>query len=395
MRILHTADWHLGKTLEGRSRLPEQEDVLNEMVEIVKDDQIDLIVMAGDVYDTVNPPAAAEQLFYDSIVRLTQNGRIPIAVISGNHDSPDRLMASHPIAEKYGIHLYGLPRLEPLKLRVGRDEEEAIIIPFSYPSESRLKQALTAEADEGRLQKAYSAVIRSMMEQASKAFSAHSVNLIMSHLYTLGGAESDSERPVQVGGAYTVDPSAFDVGAHYTALGHLHRPQNVKGPSLVRYSGSPLAYSFSEAGQAKSVTIIEAAAGQPVRYEERFLRSGKPLVAWDAKNGLQQVYSWLEEGIDADAWIDLKIHLTDALTLEDIHKLRSLHSGIIHIRPIFPEMERQDAPGQRLALPLDELFRRFYSRQTGGGEASDELIRLFMELASRDEEDETALEGIG
>ncbi|MER2141445.1 MAG: exonuclease subunit SbcD, partial [Priestia megaterium] len=109
MRLLHTADWHLGRTLEGRSRLAEQAQFLDELADIVEEEKVDAILMAGDAFDTVNPPAAAEQLFYESMSRLSNNGKRPIIVIAGNHDNPDRLSAASPLAVHQNITLLGLP----------------------------------------------------------------------------------------------------------------------------------------------------------------------------------------------------------------------------------------------------------------------------------------------
>lgn len=213
----------------------------------------------------------------------------------------------------------------------------------------------------------------------------------MSHIYVLGGVESDSERPIQVGGAYTVDPSALDCGAQYTALGHLHRAQRVKGGGMIRYSGSPLAYSFSEAGQAKSVALIDVAPGGEPVFEEIYLRCGRPLVNWKSSGGLQEVYGWLDEGRDAGAFIDLELRLTEAMSMQDIQRLRKAREGIVHIRPIYPQMEQELEELSRSRMPVQELFRRFYQRQTGGAEPEDSLIALFLELA--EEERPGAAEG--
>jgi exonuclease SbcD len=392
MRILHTADWHLGKTLEGRSRLEEQAQFIDELVKIVEDEGVDLILMAGDVYDTVNPPAAAEKLFYEALTRLSGQGKRSVIAIAGNHDHPDRLAASSPLAESQGIYLLGYPQDAVLGLPIHRTGETVKVYPLPYPSESRLNEVLSSELDEGLLQSAYSERISQLIANQSKRFGQDSVNIVMSHLYVLGGAESDSERPIQVGGAYTVNTSAFDCGAHYTALGHLHRPQTMKGPSLIRYSGSPLAYSFSEAGQAKSVTIFDVSpADTKPEIREIVLSSGRPLVKWSAKGGFVEVLQWIEAGKDARSWIDLELHMTDQITMEDIQQLRKAHEGIVTIRPVYPEMDQEASISSREDLPIDELFRRFYIRQTGGAEPDPELIKLFMELLhssdSAEEED--------
>ncbi|WP_438446218.1 exonuclease SbcCD subunit D [Gorillibacterium sp. sgz5001074] len=392
MRILHTADWHLGRTLEGRSRQAEQEAFLDELAEIVRRESIDLVLLAGDIYDSVNPPSMAEKLFYDSLSRLAEGGKRHVAVIAGNHDSPERLAAADPLAERHGIRLWGLPLTGTVEYGIPRTGERAVLYPLPYPSESRLGELLADEADEAVLRSAYSDRIRSVVQRASLRFRPDTVNLIMSHLYVLGGSETtEVERPIQVGGAYTVDPSALCAGAHYTALGHLHRPQYVKADSLIRYSGSPLAYSFSEAGQAKSVTILDAAPGSdslPL-LTELPLSSGRPLVEWKAAEGIEQVHRWLDEGRDSRAWIDLTVRLTETLSMDQLQELRKRHEGIIHIRPVYPEMEAEELGAVR-SLPLNELFRRFYSRQTGGAEPDEELVRLFLTLLHPEEREAAA-----
>ncbi|WP_238654587.1 exonuclease SbcCD subunit D [Paenibacillus piscarius] len=390
MRILHTGDWHLGRTLEGRSRQKEQEQFVDELAEIADASGADLILMAGDVYDSVNPPAAAEQLFYEAAARLTAGGR-PLVVISGNHDQPERVASVSPLVRRQGITLVGMPTTEPVTIHAARTGETAKIAALPYPSEARLGELLAGDSGEAELRLAYSARVGRLMQHLGREFTPQTVNLAMSHIYVLGGVESDSERPIQVGGAYTVDPSALDCGAQYTALGHLHRAQRVKGGGMIRYSGSPLAYSFSEAGQAKSVALIDVAPGGEPVFEEIYLRCGRPLVNWKSSGGLQEVYGWLDEGRDAGAFIDLELRLTEAMSMQDIQRLRKAREGIVHIRPIYPQMEQELEEMSRSRMPVQELFRRFYQRQTGGAEPEDSLIELFLELA--EEERPGAAEG--
>ncbi|MEK3749334.1 exonuclease SbcCD subunit D [Paenibacillus sp. FSL E2-8871] len=383
MRILHTGDWHLGRTLEGRSRQKEQEQFIDELVEIADFHKVDLIMMAGDVYDSVNPPAASEQLFYEAAARLTSGGR-PLVVIAGNHDQPERVSSVSPLVLRQGITLVGLPTSEPVTVHAARTGEIAKIAALPYPSEARLGELLAGDSGEEELRLAYSTRVGKLMQLLGREFTPQTVNLAMSHIYVLGGVESDSERPIQVGGAYTVDPSALACGAQYTALGHLHRAQRVKGEGMIRYSGSPLAYSFSEAGQAKSVTLIDVAPGGEPTFEEIYLRCGRPLVRWSSTGGLQEVYNWLDEGRDASAFIDLEIRLSEAMSMNDIQRLRKSREGIIHIRPIYPQMEMELEQTARSRMPVQELFRKFYQRQTGGAEPEDSLIELFLQLTEEE-----------
>nr|WP_309098849.1 exonuclease SbcCD subunit D [Fredinandcohnia onubensis] len=390
MRILHTADWHLGRSLEGRSRLEEQAQFLDELVKIVEEEKIDVVLMAGDAFDTVNPPAAAESLFYESISRLSNGGKRPISIIAGNHDNPDRLSAASPLAHGQGIQLLGLPTMDVQTIYVPSTNETLKLAALPYPSESRLAEVLSESHEELMLRDKYDQRIQGIFEQMSKSFTPETINIAMSHIYVTGGSSTDSERPIEVGGAYTVAATSLPEAAQYVALGHLHRPQMVsRAKTMARYSGSPLAYSFSEAGYAKSVTILDAKPGQPVEMSEVFLSSGRPLVRWKAKEGLSQVYSWLDEGKDANAWIDLEIHVTNALSIEEIHRLRKYHSGLIHIRPVFEELEKDKLERTvSTNTPIDELFARFYEKQTGGAKPEPELTRLFLELITEDEDEE-------
>ncbi|WP_027408996.1 exonuclease SbcCD subunit D [Anoxybacteroides tepidamans] len=380
MRILHTADWHLGKTLEGRSRLREQEQFIDEMVAIVEEENIDVVLMAGDAFDSVNPPAAAEQLFYEGIARLSNDGQRPVVVIAGNHDHPDRLAAASMLAVRHSITLLGFPTNQVQEIYVPSCEETLMLGALPYPSESRLLQLLASENDEKQLRKGYDEKVGEIFAAMNASFRHDTVNIAMSHLYVAGGATSDSERPIEVGGAYTVSAERFPSRAQYVALGHLHRPQNVKRASMpARYSGSPLAYSFSEAGYTKSVTIIDVHPGKEANALEIPLSSGRPLVRWKATEGIAQVYRWLEEGKDRNAWIDLEITVEHSLTLEEIHRLRKLYDGFIYIRPKFLTKE-EVVQEMREHVPIEILFQRFYEKQTGGAKPTDELVRLFLEL---------------
>ncbi|WP_437132374.1 exonuclease subunit SbcD [Bacillus atrophaeus] len=391
MRILHTADWHLGKTLEGRSRLNEQAEFLEELNRIVKEEKIDAVVMAGDAFDTVNPPALAEQLFYESLSALSDRGKRPVVVIAGNHDNPDRLSAASPLTTEHGIHLIGYPKTEPVHIEVPSADELLAVAALAYPSEARLNEVLSDTFEEKLLRDHYDIKIRQAFEHMSRQCQKDAVKIAASHLYVAGGNQTDSERPIEVGGAYTVAAESLPADAAYVALGHLHRPQTIKrAKTLARYSGSPLAYSFSEAGYAKSVTVVEAGPAGKASWKEIFLSSGKPLVRWKAANGLSEVYSWLEEGRDTNAWIDLEIRVTDQLSLEEIHRLRKSHPGFIHIRPIFEEKDTAAEPIEIEHVSIEDRFKKFYEKQTGGAVPDEEMVKLFLELASGADDEEEA-----
>lgn len=400
MRILHTADWHLGKSLEGRSRLTEQSEFLAELIEIVDERSVDIVIIAGDVFDTSNPPAAAERLFYQALDRLADEGRRAVIVIAGNHDHPERLAAAMDLARRYGIILAGLPGTQVpvsdfsedrvnviqsgpgwLEMSVPQCPNHAVIVLLPYPSESRLQEVLIDSLDEGLLQKAYAEKVALILERAAGNFAENTINLIISHLYIAGGATSESERDISLGGALAVGPDAFPPASQYVALGHLHRCQESSsaGP-LIRYAGSPLAYSFSEAGQAKSVTLIQAEPGQIPQCEEVFLTCGRPLMRWRAAS-LDQVRAWCAEGRDANAWIDLEVQVAIPLSLDETSELRSLHRGFVNIRAILPGAEEMMEEDEQTNHSPEEMFKRYYYSRYGNW-PDPAMVRLFLELLS-------------
>ncbi|MBU9711505.1 exonuclease SbcCD subunit D [Evansella tamaricis] len=387
MRLLHTADWHLGRTLEGRDRLQEHEQFFQELEEIVVDQKIDAILMAGDVFDSVNPPAKAEELFYESMSRLSDNGKRPIIIIAGNHDHPDRLSAARSLIKKQGIYILGYPTTETVSIKLKNFDYRLNIAALPYPSESRLKESFVETGDEETLREAYDERIKGIFEELTKDFSMDDVNVAMSHLFVAGGSGSESERPIEVGGAYTIRATNLPANVQYTALGHLHRPQDVKrAPKLARYSGSPLALSFSESGYTKSVTIVNVEPkGEPV-VEEIYLQSGKPLVRWKARNGLSEVFQWIEEKRDENAWIELEVHMEHTPSMEEIHQLKKEYPGLLTIRPIFPDEGTPYESEDRKHVPIDEMFKRFYERQTGGAVPEQEVVELFLELINEEGE---------
>ncbi|MDK2934653.1 MAG: repair protein SbcD/Mre11 [Clostridiales bacterium] len=411
VKILHTSDWHLGKFLEHINRINEQKEFIDELCNIVEQENIDLVLIAGDIFDTYNPSSAAEELFYEAVDRLNDKGKRGVVVIAGNHDSPERLCAASPLAYKNGIVLLGYPGSDAgtygiknnniqivdsgqgwLELNIEGCKDHAVIITLPYPSESRLEQMVSSEIDEEKQQQAYSDKIGTILANLSQKFRKDTVNLVISHIFIKGGETSESERTLQVGGAMTVDPAVLPGNAHYIALGHLHRPQQVKyAPSPTYYSGSPLAYSFSETGYSKVVYVIDAVADSEANIKKIYLNSGKPLVRWVAKNGIQQAFQWCEEGRDANAWIDLEIYTDRILTMEEQKQLRQLNPGIINIRPKLTAEDREiEGYENRETKSIDVLFQEYYKYRVGM-EVSEELMNTFLSVIYEEESEETEL----
>jgi len=426
VRILHTSDWHLGRNLEQISRIDEQRQFIDFLSETAQEQEIDLVLVAGDIYDTYNPSAAAEELFYDAIDRLNDGGKRAVLVIAGNHDNPERLCAASPLASRRGIILLGYPSSDAgnpssdagnpasdpgvnsspananndnagesihavdsgpgwLELHIPGCDHNAVIITMPYPSESRLEELLSAQADENALQKAYSDRIGSIFSTLSDKFREDTVNLIVAHMFMLGGSTSDSERTLQVGGAMTVSPDIMPEKTHYAAMGHLHRPQEIRNaPCPVFYAGSPLAYSFSEADYSKAIFLVDAMPGEKANVKPIYIDCGKPLRKWYANEGIGQAIKWCEEGRDSNAWVDLEIMTDRVFTSEEQKMLRTLHSGIINIRPrLKTDAAEIINPINREGRRIDELFSDYYKYRMGT-QIPDELMEVFLEVVNDD-----------
>lgn len=407
MRILHTADWHLGRRLEGRSRHEEQERVLDEICHIVDDGAIDAVIVAGDVFDAYNPPAESEALFYRTMTRLSNGGRRAVVVIAGNHDSPDRLIASDPYARALGITTIGYPKDIPalydggsdqvaciesapsfIRLRLPRSNQLLGVLALPYPSESRLRELLTVDVEnEEQATIDYNHRVRTFLDDCSRRFQPDQVNIITSHLFVAGGEECESERQIQVGGLYTIDPFSFPSSASYVALGHLHRAQTFQGREgiPVRYSGSILQYSFSEAEQQKSVTILEQ-GDTGFTHTTIPLREGRTLRRWIIEGGLPELEHRLAE-TGPDDLLSITVTLDEPPAPDYMSNLRRAHHGIVLCNTRYHRLagENGELVVDIEALPLDEQFRRFVAARFNEP-CSNEVLKLFLELAATGDE---------
>lgn len=264
MKILHTADWHLGKRLDSFSRLEEQKIVLDEICIIADEQAVDAVIVAGDLFDAFNPPVEAIELLYKTLKRLTNNGKRPVIAIAGNHDSPDRIDSPEPLARECGIIFMGYPNTEIktielengfeitktdkgfIEINLPEHNYPLRIIATPYANEVRMKEYFGEEKEvelSNSLQMGWG-------DLSEKYCDNKGVNILVTHLYMLkrGGEvleEPDGEKPLKIGNADLIYSDIIPSQIQYTALGHLHRHQNVgTDEKPVVYSGSPLSYSF-------------------------------------------------------------------------------------------------------------------------------------------------------
>ncbi len=406
MKLLHTSDWHLGKRLDDFSRIEEQQAVLDEICVVADDEQVDAVLVAGDLFDTFNPSTEAVDLFYRTVRQLTQNGHRPVIAIAGNHDSPDRIEAPDPLARACGIVFAGYPHsvvppfaLESglqvlqsdagfIELQLPATETALRIIHTSYANEFRLKTFLSSENSEEELR---TLLQKRWQQLADRYCDPSGVNILVAHLFMMKKGEEppeepDDEKPIlHIGGAQSVFTENIPKEIQYTALGHLHRMHGIDhqcGP--VFYSGSPLSYSFAEAGQKKYVLIVETGAGETARVKEVELTRGNRLLRKRAR-GMEEALQWLAE--NCDALVELTLETETFITAAERRRLTNAHPGIIAIIPEITGAEAIRQTEQKqidLSRSLEELFCDYFSHEKGMP-PGDDLIGIFKEMLAEEE----------
>jgi exonuclease SbcD len=329
-RLLHTADWHLGKLLNDQSRDEEHARFLDWLLEVVKEHEIDAIVLAGDVFDSANPPQSALGRYYDFVSALFRQGNCALAIISGNHDSAAQLEAPRRALHALNVHVTGFlaenPHQRILLLPDESSPRVAIaMLPFLRDRDLRVGKAGEG-ADEIRDQ--IVAGIKNRYEEAAKAVQDLTCPVIATgHLTVVGASTSDSERDIHIGGLGAVTSDAFPTAFSYVALGHLHRPQATDGAGRVRYAGSPIALSFSEAEDAKEVRILDVIDAGLDHYRIPIPIFRKLSQVRTTQAGLERALAPFDTVIgDLRPWLEVVVE--DATLEEDlVERVRSLSEG--------------------------------------------------------------------
>jgi len=404
MKILHTSDWHLGKRLDDFSRFDEQQAVMLEICEIADSENVDAVLVAGDLFDTFNPPTEAVDLFYKTLKRLAKGGKRPVIAIAGNHDSPDRIEAPDPLARECGIIFSGFPGTKvpvfglETGLKILQSEEGFIeiglpenpvplrILLTPYANALRFKTFLGEENSEEELRN----LLQQKWEQlAAKYCDEKGINLLVSHLFMVeeGGEipeEPDDEKPVlHVGGVQAVYTRNIPAQVQYTALGHLHRMHSPGQNAW--YCGSPLSYSFAEANQQKYVLIVDAEPGKKAFVTPHKITQGKPLLRYRAE-GVEAALVWLNSV--PGSLVELTLVTETFLTAPERRQLNATHNGII---AIIPEVKNsaEFSGNQTKAIDLSqhmEVLFRDYFLSVKGQQPNDELMQLFSEILAGEEE---------
>ena len=379
MKILHTSDWHVGKRLMGRERLAEQAEVLDEMISLCESEQIELVLIAGDVFDTYTPQAEAEELFFSKIKKVAGNDRA-VLIISGNHDDGVRLSAVSPLSQEQGVYIVGNSRAAISTVHQERKThptasgkgyvvfenergEKAFVATLPYPNEARFK--------EEKSELSYVERMKGWIDEGIGGNTENLPSILLAHIFVAGGKISDSEREIDLGGARALPIEALP-NADYIALGHLHKRQKM-GVGHCYYSGSPLQYSFDERAD-KCVKVFDLTANGVENLKDIPLTKGKRLVRLEAET-VENGETLLEAY--ADNLVELKLILTAPLTQGDSARLAS-HENLVSL---IAEVRTEDEIRleSRKGLADSALFDAYY-QNAYNAEPKAELKNLFLSV---------------
>lgn len=379
MKILHTSDWHVGKRLMGRERLAEQAEVLDEIIELCESEKIELVLIAGDIFDTYTPQAEAEELFFSKIKKVAGQDRA-VLIISGNHDDGVRLSAVSPLSQEQGVYIVGNARAAISSTYQGRKThptasgkgyvvfeneqgEKAFIATLPYPNEARFK--------EEKSELSYVERMKGWIDEGVSGNTEKLPSILLAHIFVAGGKASDSEREIDLGGARALPIEALP-SADYIALGHLHKKQKM-GVGHCYYSGSPLQYSFDERAD-KGVKVFDLTQNGVENLRDIPLTKGKKLVRLEAET-IEDAERLLE--CYAGNLVELKLILTAPLTQGDSAKLASHENLVSLVAEMRTEEEIQFE--SRKGLADSALFDAYY-QSAYNAEPKAELKNLFLSV---------------
>lgn len=387
MKVLHTADWHLGRLFYGTHLLEDQAYALSQIYTIIEEEKVDAIIIAGDVFDRAVPPVEAVRLWDEFLTKVGEEYKIPLFVISGNHDSGQRLALGAQLLQEKGIHIRGQLTgcVEPVVLATQEGPVHVYMLPYHEPVELQdwlLQEGILTESTSGE----ESLEVYGAWRDYVKGRTPEGVPIIVvAHAFVAGGLESQSERALLVGGTEAVSPKVWK-DFSYTALGHLHRPQRM-GIDRIRYSGSLLPYSFDEVGYDKSVTIVELDGTGVTELRTVTIEPLHPVVVLEGPfEEIMRREDWHKSYENAY----ILVRLTDTTPVIDgMARLRQRFPhirGLEIVRP--PEVEREGAMTPRLEEKDEtELFGEFVALVRGDALSEEEskyMERLWREVVEEE-----------
>ncbi len=358
MKIIHTSDWHLGISLHNASLIEEQKNFIEFLIEAVKKNGIDAVMIAGDIFDHSVSSAEAISLYNYAVTELCNEIGIPVIISAGNHDGAVRLASCSELLKKTGLYIFG--KLTNEVTVVELKNADVYVLPYFNIDETR------AIFPNEKIN-SYSDAMKCVLDNMKLKFRSGRKNILMSHCFVSGSVLSESDRSAMVGGASVVPSEIFE-GFDYVALGHLHKPQD-RGFNA-RYSGSPLKYSFSEADHQKSVTILNIEDDITVKELEVVPSRDIRVI----RGAYEEILKIAENDLKKDDYI--KIEMTDKYAgMEAVEVFRSYYENLLNITGKVNEAEENELTVNELyTLSPNDILEKFYKETTGNdltGEQND------------------------
>ena len=377
VKFLHTADWHIGRKLQGLDLLEDQQFVLENLITEMKKINPDFLIIAGDLYDRSVPSKEATKLLQELLVKINIGCNIPIFAISGNHDSKERLAIGEAWFSKHKFYLH--TRLEQAFDKISYEDADIYLLPYFEPFEAR-------EYFEDATLTTHNAATKRVIDEIYKNLDTNKTNILVAHTFVSGGLETDSEREISVGTVENVAVEVFDK-FDYVALGHLHNPNAIKETRL-KYSGSPMAYSFSEASQTKGMRLIEVTKKC---YSEEFI----PL---KQKRKLHNISASYEEVLTKE--FQQNYDCKNNYFSMELSGLEGITDPLPRIKEYYPNvliLKQKRNTGIDNEVKLDremltksplQLIEGFYNEQTGS-ELTEGQKRVLVNIIDKVNQDET------
>lgn len=396
MKILHTSDWHLGKRLEGSKRIEEQKKFVDTLEKIVNEENPQLILIAGDIFDTPAPSSEAEKLFFDAMKKISNFGKRAIVIIPGNHDSAERLVASKNLAKEFGIIIYEKPFEEKELGKYGEFEieratqggallniggERVYIYSLPYMSEAILNDEYRNLFEESDEDLPYTKKIGRVLKYGVSQLE-NIPKVVMAHLFIMGSIGDGDERGVELGGSKGVDLNDLP-DVDYIALGHIHKPVKYSKKRAC-YSGSPIEYRVTENRYKKKVIIAELKGELQTDIREIELENYKPIKRYEVI-GVEEAINLSKELMKVEEWVYLKVETDRYLSGAEIREIKK-NKNIVELSIAYQNGEENQEVNyfENGEINIKDSFIEYY-KKFDGIEPSEETIDLFMELLGGEE----------
>ncbi|HCG8649285.1 exonuclease sbcCD subunit D [Vibrio parahaemolyticus] len=352
MKFIHTSDWHLGRQFHNVSLLEEQQAVLEQLIQYIENNPVDAVIVAGDVYDRSVPPTIAIELLNRVVKRICGELNTPMILISGNHDGAERLGFGSEQMKRSGLHIISNfeDMLTPVVIETKAAGHVAFYgMPYNDPEQVRYvyKEPVSTHDEAHKL----------IAEKITEQFQSEYRNILISHCFVDGAIESESERPLSIGGSDRVSHEHF-LNFDYVALGHLHQPQK-KGEEYIRYSGSLMKYSFGEQNQKKGFTLVEIGKEGFIGAEHIELTAPHEMRIVEGE--LEQILEWGKTDPKNEDYLLVRLMDKHAI-LNPMEKLRTVYPNVLHLeKPGMLIGVEQEMAQAKLARSEIDMFKDFFA----------------------------------